>query len=169
LIEVGLVKGKISLKDFINEVKQELRASVNDVDPFFIMGDVELEVTFALEVEGGASAKLVVVDLNGAAKGSQTHTVKLTLTPFVAKTPLAPPSGGKSPATGAKNSTSRAVPTNPTLSASLQRPTAEKPPGIKRPTAKAGDVKVALGGKQKTAVLGVKEVKPKKPTKRAAK
>ncbi|EIJ0985533.1 hypothetical protein LH715_004518 [Vibrio vulnificus] len=77
------MKGNISLKAFIEEVKEELRNSINDDDPFFIMGDVELEVSFALDAEAKAGAKLFVVDVGGSTKATQTHKVKLTLSPFV--------------------------------------------------------------------------------------
>lgn len=77
------MKGNISLKSFIEEVKNELKASINDEDPFFELGDVELEVSFALDAEAQAGAKLFVVDVGGSTKATQTHKVKLTLTPFV--------------------------------------------------------------------------------------
>ena len=77
------MKGNISLKEFIEDVKKELRDSVNDNDPFFIMGDVELEVSFGLDAEAKAGAKLFVLDVGGSTKATQTHKVKLTLSPFV--------------------------------------------------------------------------------------
>ncbi|MGR3885887.1 trypco2 family protein [Pseudomonas sp. 1152_12] len=77
------MKGKISLVDFIKEVKNELRAAVDNDDPFFEMGDVELEVTFALDISGKAGVKLVVAELGGETKATQTHKVKITLHPFV--------------------------------------------------------------------------------------
>lgn len=77
------MKGMISLVDFIKEVKQELRAAVDKEDPFFEMGDVELEVTFALDATAKAGAKLFVVDIGGETKATQTHKVKVKLHPFV--------------------------------------------------------------------------------------
>ncbi|MGP1720655.1 trypco2 family protein [Shewanella frigidimarina] len=77
------MKGNISLKSFIEEVKNELKASINDEDPFFELGDVELEVSFALDAEAKAGAKLYVIDVGGSTKATQTHKVKITLTPFV--------------------------------------------------------------------------------------
>ncbi|PIK80030.1 MULTISPECIES: trypco2 family protein [unclassified Pseudomonas] len=77
------MKGMISLVDFIKEVKQELRAAVDKEDPFFEMGDVELEVTFALDATAKAGAKLFVVDIGGETKATQTHKVKVMLHPFV--------------------------------------------------------------------------------------
>ena len=77
------MKGNISLKSFIEEVKKELRESINEEDPFFVMRDVELEVTFALDAEAKAGAKLFVLDVGGSTKATQTHKVKLTLSPFV--------------------------------------------------------------------------------------
>lgn len=77
------MKGKISLVDFIKEVKSELRAAVDNESPFFEMGEVELEVTFSLDISGKAGVKLIVAELGGSTKASQTHKVKLKLHPFV--------------------------------------------------------------------------------------
>lgn len=77
------MKGMISLVDFIKEVKQELRAAVDKEDPFFEMGDVELEVTFSLDATAKAGAKLFVVDIGGETKATQTHKVKIKLHPFI--------------------------------------------------------------------------------------
>ncbi len=77
------MKGKISLVDFIKEVKRELREAADTEDPFFIMGSVELEVSFVLDVAGRGSVKLLVAELGAESKATQTHKVKLTLTPYV--------------------------------------------------------------------------------------
>lgn len=77
------MKGKISLVDFIKEVKRELREAVDTDDPFFIMGDVELEVSFVLDVAGKGGVKLLVAEVGAETKATQTHKVKLTLTPYV--------------------------------------------------------------------------------------
>lgn len=77
------MKGKISLKDFIKEVKEDLRSAVDEDDPFFIMESVTLEVSFGLEVEAGGSVKFVVFDLSSKAKAQQTHKVSINLTPFL--------------------------------------------------------------------------------------
>ncbi len=76
-------KGKISIKDFIKDVKNELLLSVDDVNPFFTLEEVELEVAFVLDAKAKASAKFLVVDIEGEAKATQTHRVKLKLTPFI--------------------------------------------------------------------------------------
>lgn len=75
------MKGRISLTDFISDVKADLRKSADTDDPFFIMGDVELEVAFTLDISGGGKAKFLVVDLATDSKASQTHKVKIKLTP----------------------------------------------------------------------------------------
>lgn len=77
------MKGMISLVDFIKEVKKELRAAVDEDDPFFEMGDVELEVTFALDASAKAGAKLFVVDIGGETKATQSHKVTVKLHPFL--------------------------------------------------------------------------------------
>ena len=57
------MKGAISLRDFIEQVKQELvEAQSTPKEAFYELHDVELEVSFALEAEGGGKAKLVVVE-----------------------------------------------------------------------------------------------------------
>lgn len=77
------MKGNISLTDFIKQVKEELKAAIDDTDPFFEMGDVELEVSLAVEAEGSAKTKLYVIELGGKAKGVQTHVARIKLHPFV--------------------------------------------------------------------------------------
>lgn len=82
------MKGKISLTDFIKEVKAELLAAVDDAEPFFELGEVELEVSFALDISGKAGVKLYVAELGGETKGSQVHKVKIKLSPFVEDLPV---------------------------------------------------------------------------------
>jgi Trypsin-co-occurring domain 2 len=96
------MKGNISLGDFISQVKTELvEAQDSSGAPFFQLEAVDLEVTFALEAAGGAKAKLVVVELGGDAKASQTHKVTIKFTPVQAalqtKASSSPPSGTKAP------------------------------------------------------------------------
>ena len=76
------IKGNISLKDFIEEVKNELKSAVDEETPFFLMDEVELEVSFTLDAKAQGSAKLVVLDVGGDVKASQAHRVKLKLTPI---------------------------------------------------------------------------------------
>ncbi|MEC4091388.1 trypco2 family protein [Pseudoalteromonas rubra] len=75
-------KENISLKDFIEKVKSELKSAVDEETPFFLMDEVELEVSFTLDIKTQGSAKLVVLDVGGDVKASQVHRVKLKLTPF---------------------------------------------------------------------------------------
>ncbi len=77
------MKGNISLKKFIKEVKDDLRSAVDEDDPFFLLGDVELEVSFGLDIEAGAGAKFVVFDIGSKAKAQQSHKIKIKLTPFI--------------------------------------------------------------------------------------
>ncbi len=76
------IKGNISLKDFIEEVKSELKSAVDEETPFFLMEEVELEVSFMLDAKAQGSAKLVVLDVGGNVQASQVHRVKLKLTPI---------------------------------------------------------------------------------------
>ncbi|WP_095185693.1 trypco2 family protein [Pseudomonas sp. Irchel 3H9] len=85
------MKGDISLSTFIGEVKKELLASVDDANPFFDIGEVELEVSFTLEGSGKAGFKFVVVNADVSTKAAQTHKVKVKLTPFLVRE--APPGG----------------------------------------------------------------------------
>jgi hypothetical protein len=88
------VKGHISLKDFIHQVRDELVAAQDKTkDPFYELESVELEVTFGLDIEGGAKGKLVVVELGGKTKASQTHKVTLTLKPLPVARGESQPSG----------------------------------------------------------------------------
>lgn len=127
------MKGMISLVDFIKEVKQELRAAVDKDDPFFEMGDVELEVTFALDATAKAGAKLFVVDIGGETKATQTHKVKVKLHPFIEEDSLqqipaqsAPKGSGQG--TSYKNSKQRkGKATEPHSTRARVAPTANKP------------------------------------------
>ena len=89
------MKGHISIKDFIAQVKQELMASVDEETPFFELGPVELEIAFALDASASAGAKLFVVDIGGSTKATQTHKVRMRLTPFLPAGPEAPRPPGK--------------------------------------------------------------------------
>ena len=73
------MKGNISLQEFIDEVKAELKEANKTDDPFFEIEGVELEVSFALEAQGKGRLKFWVVDVGGGAKAHQTHKVTLKL------------------------------------------------------------------------------------------
>ncbi|RON62813.1 hypothetical protein BK669_15300 [Pseudomonas fluorescens] len=79
------------MKSFIGEVKKELLASVDDASPFFDIGEVELEVSFTLDIKAKGGVKFVVVNAGASTKASETHKVKLKLTPFLVTD--APPGG----------------------------------------------------------------------------
>lgn len=86
------MKGMISLADFIKEVKADLLSAIDTDTPFFEIGDVELEVAFALDASAKAGAKLFVVDIGGETKATKTHKVKVKLHPFVKdKQPVSAP------------------------------------------------------------------------------
>ena len=134
------MKGMISLVDFIKEVKQELRAAVDKEDPFFEMGDVELEVTFALDATAKAGAKLFVVDIGGETKATQTHKVKIKLHPFVdddapQQIPAQRAQKGSGLVTSYKNSKQRkGKSTEPQSTRTRVAPTAHKPSVSATPT-----------------------------------
>src|SRR5687768_11811216 len=72
------IKGKISLGEFIRDVKKELKeaAAKPGEDSFFALTDVELEASFSLEAEGEVGMKFIV-EAKGAATASQVHKVTL--------------------------------------------------------------------------------------------
>jgi len=74
--------GNLSLTSFIKEVKDEIEEAIKVEDKFFIINDIELEVSFSLQSEAGGSFKLFVAEVGGKATASQTHKVKLNLTPI---------------------------------------------------------------------------------------
>ncbi|MGL6361881.1 trypco2 family protein [Aeromonas veronii] len=76
------MKGNISLKDFIDDVKKELMDASESDPPFFTMDEVELEVSFGINAKGKAGAKFVVFELGAETNASQMHKVKLKLTPY---------------------------------------------------------------------------------------
>lgn len=88
------MKGKISLGDFIREVKNELVQATKDRkdDPFFALTDVELEASFSLEAEGEVGMKFIV-EAKGTTTASQIHKVTLkfkTLVPAPDGLPVNP-------------------------------------------------------------------------------
>lgn len=135
------MKGNISLTDFIKEVKAELIQSIDNDNPFFEMGEVELEVSFSLDAGAKAGAKLLVVDIGGSTKATQTHKVTIKLHPFVyvdvdeEKNPKA--TTGK-----VKPTTLRGTPTN-SFTVSLPRGTVvkEAPKARVSPVASKGPAK----------------------------
>lgn len=85
------MKGNISLKDFIQQVRKELvDAQDTTGDPFYELENVELEVSFALDIKGGAKWNLVVVELGTEANAAQLHKVTLSLKPLKKEVPSEP-------------------------------------------------------------------------------
>jgi len=76
------MKGKISLKDFIKSVKEEIVSSLDSETPFFEISKVQLEASFELSAEGGADFNLYVIDASTKANATQTHKVVIDLTPL---------------------------------------------------------------------------------------
>ena len=77
------MKGRISLRDFIKDVRAELeQAKAEEKDAFFELQEVTLEVAFSLDISGKGAGKFIVVDLSGEAKASQSHKVVLKLQPY---------------------------------------------------------------------------------------
>ncbi|WP_332777222.1 trypco2 family protein [Polaromonas sp.] len=72
------IKGRISLGEFIRDVKKELVEAVKNRgdEPFFALTDVELEASFSLEAEGEVGMKFIV-EAKGATTASQVHKVTL--------------------------------------------------------------------------------------------
>jgi hypothetical protein len=77
------MKGRISIKEFIQRVKEELvDAQDKTGSPFYELNEVTLEISFALEATGKAGFDLYVVELGSEAKAQQSHKVSLKLTPL---------------------------------------------------------------------------------------
>jgi hypothetical protein len=86
----------IELADVIRQLRAELdraRSAADDETLRFELGPIELELAVALEVTGGAAAKVRfwVVDLGADARTSSTSTqrIKLTLQPTITGGPAA--------------------------------------------------------------------------------
>ena len=79
------MKGRISLKDFIQGVKQELlEASETTIGPAaFEMTEIELEAEFVLEATAKAEGSFAFfVKVEGGASTSQSHKVKVKMRPI---------------------------------------------------------------------------------------
>ena len=79
------MKGKISIKEFIRSVKDEILESIDEENPLFELTNIDLEIAFQLEANTGAGFKLYVFEANAGAKATQTHKVTISLSPFVEK------------------------------------------------------------------------------------
>nr|MBV6629650.1 hypothetical protein [Oceanococcus sp. HetDA_MAG_MS8] len=77
------MKGKISLKEFILGVKNELvEASESSADrPFFELMEVRLDAAFHLEAKAGAKFKFLV-EAGGETNAKQQHAVTLVFKPL---------------------------------------------------------------------------------------
>lgn len=77
------MEGKISIGDFIYQVKKELKeAQDKSGDPFYQLEEVNLEISFVLEAKGDSKMNFYVVELGGGATATQTHKVSLKLVPL---------------------------------------------------------------------------------------
>lgn len=79
------MKGKISLKEFILGVKEELKeASVEGSrNPFLELSQVELEAEFGLDAKASAEGGFkFLVRVGGETSASQLHKVKLIFSPI---------------------------------------------------------------------------------------
>lgn len=79
------MKGKISLADFISEVKKELIEAVKnkkeDDAPFFTLNEVELQTEFGVKAEASGGFKFFV-DLSAKTEANQRHCVTLKFSPI---------------------------------------------------------------------------------------
>lgn len=75
---------KLSLKDFILEIKKELtEVQTKNLDKaFFELKEVNIEVSFTLDTSVKGSGKFVVVNVDGTTKASQVHKVSIKLDPI---------------------------------------------------------------------------------------
>ncbi|SAK97102.1 hypothetical protein AWB75_07079 [Caballeronia catudaia] len=78
------MKGHISIPDFIHQVKAELIEAQErrSGDPFYALGEVTLEVSFAVDFDANAKMKLYVVELGTDAKAQQVHKVSMKFMPL---------------------------------------------------------------------------------------
>lgn len=83
------MKGNVSLGEFIEQVKKELReAQEASKEPMFQLSEVNLEVSFGVDASAKAEGKLMfIVDLSGEINASQLHKVSLKLTPLEIEQP----------------------------------------------------------------------------------
>lgn len=78
------MRKSIGLGDFIKKVKEELVAAQDNSDKgFYELREVELEVSFGVDAEGGAKGTLFVVELGTHVKSTALQKVKLKLVPVV--------------------------------------------------------------------------------------
>ena len=73
---------RISLNDFVKEVKKEIRQAMDTNEPMFEVASVQLEVAFELDVGGSVGFNLWVLDCSTSLSGKQVHKVTLDLKPI---------------------------------------------------------------------------------------
>jgi hypothetical protein len=93
------MKGRISLKDFILGVKQELIVAAEEGSkaPFFELKEVELKAKFSLEIEAGVEGGPLglFLKLTGGTKTEQVHEVVIKFAPIsIEELPSGDSSGG---------------------------------------------------------------------------
>ncbi len=73
----------IGLKELIAQIKAELLADHDDEQPLFVVGQVELEISFTVERNVNGGINLHVVQTGGARTSTEVQTVTVTLEPIV--------------------------------------------------------------------------------------
>jgi hypothetical protein len=81
--DVKPTKDSLGLKELIRKIKQELLES-NDSEPkIFLVGPIDLEISFTVEWNARGGVTLSVVDAGADRKSGKVHTVKIRLEPLM--------------------------------------------------------------------------------------
>ena len=73
----------IGLKDLISRVKAELLEDPDDEQPLFVVGQVELQISFTVERNINGGINIHVVQAGADKKSTEVQTVKVMLEPIV--------------------------------------------------------------------------------------
>lgn len=72
----------IGITELIERVKSELMQPHDTSQPAFVIGEIELEISFSVERSASGGLDLQVVQIGGAAAKTETHTVRVRLEPL---------------------------------------------------------------------------------------
>jgi hypothetical protein len=73
----------IGLKELIAQVKRELLEEHDDRQPLFVVGSLELQISFTAERNANGGIDLKIIQAGASAKTTDVQSVKVTLQPIV--------------------------------------------------------------------------------------
>ncbi|MDQ2807445.1 MAG: hypothetical protein M3Z04_11125 [Chloroflexota bacterium] len=73
----------IGIQELISQVKRELLATHDDQHPLFVVGSVELQISFTAERNANGGVDLKIIQAGTSAKTIDVQSVRVTLQPII--------------------------------------------------------------------------------------